>query len=124
MSGQRAVISQYAPAANAAVMGNMRIGHQQIVIANDCLGAAVFGARVKRAILADNIIITNLQENFFAFKFKILRLAADYRSGEYPAIFSDGSIAVNYTMCTDLGIGPDCNLVADYAIWTDGNCLG
>ena len=71
MPGQGAVIGQDAAAADPAVMGDMGIRHNQVMVAHYGLGP-FGGAGIQSAIFTDDIIVADLEENLTVFEFKIL----------------------------------------------------
>ena len=59
MPCQRGIVDEDTVIANNAIVTNMHIGHQQIVIAHSGLTAILYSAAMDSHTLADNVVITN-----------------------------------------------------------------
>ena len=60
MSGQQTIVRNDDVASDEAIVTDVRSAHQKIVVAN-FRGAAVGAASMDRAVLADNIVVTDFR---------------------------------------------------------------
>jgi hypothetical protein len=108
--GERPVIGKDTVIPHFTVMGDMRIGHKQVVVTDYRL-AAFTGPDVKSAVFPDDIIVPDLQEAFLSFIFQVLRLASDYRSAKNLTVISDNGIPFDQAMAADLATPADTDKI-------------
>ncbi len=88
MASERNTICNDNMIADHTIMTYMRIGHKQIIRADNGLTACL-GAPVKGNTLPDNIPVTNMQIGLFAGKLEILWFSGKHSSGMDPALAAD-----------------------------------
>ena len=106
LAGQRHAVGDDAVTADHVVVGDVDVGHEQVVVAHDRL-AARRRAAADGHILADVVVVADLGRRDLASEFQILRQAGDGGCGVYPASFADARPVVDH------GTGPDPAVVAD-----------
>ncbi len=77
VSGERDRVTEHAAAADGHIVRDVRIGHQQVVVADLCQQAAALGAAMNRDELADRVPVADPREGALAFVFLVLRGDAD-----------------------------------------------
>ena len=110
MSGQRSIIGKYAVAADNAVVGNMHIGHNEVVVADNRF-ARSRGTAVYRAAFADDIVVANLDSGVLAVELQILR------DGGYDGTWKDLAVL------TDTGSWKDCHIRTNPRVVADDDIL-
>src|SRR5688572_12875548 len=74
MTGQRGRIRHDDVIAEHAVMADVRVRHEKIVIADFRVAAAPFGAAMDIHVLAKDIMVSDRQERLLTLELQILRL--------------------------------------------------
>ena len=123
MTGEGPVVGHHAMIADNAIVGDMRIGHEEIVVADNCF-AVWARTGIGRYVFPENVICTDMQRDIVvAFKFFVLGNTSDDRPREKLAIFADGCVALNHakTSYGDMLINGDALL--DNGIRADGDML-
>ena len=105
--GQRGVVSHDAVAADAAVVRDVREGHEQVVAADGGDAAAVRGAAIHGGELAEHVAIADLEARGLALVLEILRRITDGRELEDLVAGADGGGAVDDRVRTDPGARAD-----------------
>ncbi|MNL50715.1 hypothetical protein D3C87_1737540 [compost metagenome] len=77
MSSQHHIVRQDDMAAEATIMRHMRIGEEQVVIADNRLAAAIGAARIHRNAFAHDAARTDLERRFRAIVANCLRCTAN-----------------------------------------------
>src|SRR5690625_7341200 len=85
-------------ATNLAIMGNMHIGHNPVVIANTGNPYILVCARVNGDILSYGIIVANFQSCGFASIFFVLGNTANRTKSVKLIVLADIRMAINYAM--------------------------
>ncbi|MNT17484.1 hypothetical protein D3C72_1526340 [compost metagenome] len=113
MPGQRGVVDQNAVIADDAVMPDVGISHDQVVIAQRGFRTVLHGATVNGHAFTDDIVVTDHQASFFAFVLQIGRVFA-YRGKLVDAIvLADAGRAFEDYMRPDHGTLADFHTCAD-----------
>jgi hypothetical protein len=97
-----------------AVMGDMGISHQQIVVADKRHADIGAGGAMDGNEFPDYVEVTNDNAGFFPAEFQILRRSADRAKLKNTATFTDMSIVVYYGMRTDYCIFANSDIGAYY----------
>ncbi len=119
MAGQRRGIGHDHPVVNLAVVGHVRIGHEQVVVADHRLAATIHRAAVQGGKLADAVAIADDQPGFLAAVLEILRVGADRSELEDLVVTADIGPALDDHVSPDLGAGTDFDLFTDDAVGPD-----
>ena len=82
------IIGQDDPVSEAAVVGDVYVGHEQ-AIASDYGLVGVGGTSINGYELADGGAVANFNGSFFSLDFQVLRLTRDNGSGVDFTVFSD-----------------------------------
>src|ERR1700676_3838552 len=110
-------------AANLAIMRNVRVGHDEIVVAKSCASSALHRAPVYGDKLADNIMFANLQSGRFAGICNVLRSQANgsergeaISSANFRCAF-DHDMRRQAAVSAELDITPDDAIRSNLAGW-------
>src|SRR3989338_9067429 len=107
MSAQRRGVGHHAIVADDAIVGDMRISHDQIIAADDGLTAAVESSRIDGDVFTDDVVFSNIQENIVIVgKLFILGRAADDRAGIDLAIAAYRRLPGDNAMAADTHVIP------------------
>src|SRR5450830_71069 len=113
---QLRVVRENRVIADQAVMRQMHIRRDPVVIAQAGHTAALRRAGIKRAEFADGVAVADFQARRLTGPFLVLRLRADRRELEQMIVRTDGRMALDHHMRTDLGTGSDTHVRADDGI--------
>jgi hypothetical protein len=110
--------------AELAVMGDVAIGHNQVMIAHD--GDADIGHRcpVDGDEFPDGVMIADNDPRFLSLILQVLGGGADRRKLKDMTILADIRMAFDYYMGTNLCLFADGDTRADDAVWTDLDVFG
>jgi hypothetical protein len=101
--------------AYGTIVRNMRLSHQQAIVANTCQAASARGSAMNGYKLTDVISLSNFDGCRFAAVFQVLRCEPDRDKGKYARLVADAGLAIN----NDVGFQTDTmaqgDLIADYA---------
>jgi hypothetical protein len=97
-----------------AVMGNMSIRHQHIVIANNRHADIGAGGTVDSGKFPDYVEVADDHAGLLAAELQILRRGADRAELKDAAAFAYMGVVIDYGMRADYGIFADLNIGADY----------
>src|SRR5471032_2613903 len=89
MTRQRSVIDQDAVVANDTVVTNVRVSHDQVVVAKGGLRTILHGATMNRDAFTDDVVITNDQACLFTFVLQVRRVFADRRKLVNTVVLAD-----------------------------------
>ena len=106
MSGQGGVVGHHHSVAHHAVVGNVDVGHKQIVVADAGYAAAPFGAAVQGGKLADIVAVAHHEAGDLAVKLEVLGFAAHQGVGMDMVVPAQGGVAF------DAGEGVDAGALA------------
>ena len=102
-------------------MGNMRIGHDIVLISNNRF-PFLFGRRpVDGGIFPNHIVIPDKDTGIFAPIPDILRWRTDRNKGVYPIALTKLCMTIDHHMGSDIRILADGHIVADDTIWANPN---
>jgi hypothetical protein len=82
LAGYLGAVAEYAVVTYHAVMGNVHVLHEQVVVADHGLTLGC-GTAVNGNVLADTVIVTYLGSGILTTEFEILRNTADHGSRMY-----------------------------------------
>jgi hypothetical protein len=109
--------------ADLTIMGDVNIGHKQIVIANAC-GHGILGcAAVQRGKLADDIAVTDLKASLFTTVFEILGIVADRGELEDPIIDTESCGSLDNGMWADGRAFADLDTRTYDCKWADADAF-
>lgn len=98
MPRKRGVVCKNNVAADFAVMGNVAIRHNQVMVTNTCHPATPNGSTVERGRFSNDVVIANNELGGFVFVAQVLgRLAKTYKRVNL-AVFANGAGARNNRM--------------------------
>ena len=102
--------------AHRAIVRDMDIGHDPVVVPNAGDACILAGAGVEGTELADGVAIANHQLGRLARVLLVLRLRAQRCELENLVIFTDGGVPLDHAMRTNARTGPHLHMGADDAI--------
>src|SRR5699024_447992 len=105
-------------ATNLAIMGNMHIGHNPVVIANTGNPYILDCARVNGDILSYGIIVANFQSCGFASIFFVLGNTANRTKSVKLIVLADIRMAINYAMWSNTGTCVNAYVITNNTIST------
>src|SRR5258706_1566089 len=105
--GQGGVVGEDDTAPQLAVVADVGVGHVDALPPHAGDAAALGGAAVDGAELAEDVAVADLQPDLLALELQVLRIEADGGVGIDPVLATDASRAI------DLGPGPDLRAVTD-----------
>jgi hypothetical protein len=79
---------------------------------------------VKSAILANEVVVADLEVARLAFELHVLRLAADYGMLEDAIASADARIPLNHGMGRNLAVRTDLDIVLDHGVWANAHSCG
>jgi hypothetical protein len=135
MPGQCPGIRQDTTVSDAAIVGYVRIGHEQIITADAGKTAAINGAAINRYKFPENIILSDLEERLVvALVFLILGIPPNGSMGKDAATRTDPGpaghnrmrhdfdmiVQMNFTV--DNGISADRNIISQFYLGPDDRC--
>ena len=100
-------------------MGNMAVGHDQIVVSQGGYASAALGAPVDGHIFPYRVAVADNHFRAFAPEFQILGHIADRSKLEYSAVIADTCGPFDDNMRSDPGPCADDDLVADNRVGAD-----
>ena len=95
---------EYAVVSHNAIVGDVGIRHEQVVVSDGCHAMALGGATIDRTELAKRVVFADDQFGVFTGIFEILRITANH------------GMRMNATTLTDLGITLQHSMAADHHI--------
>lgn len=113
-----------------AIVRDMNLGHEQIIVTNLRQAAAAGGAAMYSYSLADLVALADLGSRRFAFVLQVLRRQADRRERENMRVTPNPCVAVDHYMrfkphaAFQNGVAPDSREWADIAALTDRSSVG
>lgn len=116
MACQGRVVGQNGLVADLAIMGDMHIGHDPVVITDPRHPAILGGAGVEGAELADGVAVADLQAGRLAGIFFVLRHAAERGMCMDLVGLTDRGDALDHAVRTYFGVGADANLGANNCV--------
>jgi hypothetical protein len=102
-----------------AIMRQMHVGHDPIVVAQPRYTGVLHGSAIKRAKFAYRVAVTDFEARRLAGVFLVLGFGTQRDELEYPVIASDTRVARDNRMRTDAATGADFDVFADNRIGAD-----
>lgn len=100
-------------AAYDAVVGDMGVRHQQVIVSNSCNALILDGAAVNRGVLANDVAIADVEIGDLTTIFLVLWIFPHGSELKDPVVFSDSGRPFDDHMRTDFGAGVDSDIGAD-----------
>src|SRR5690606_19267195 len=105
--------------ADQAVVGDMAIGHDPVVVADPGNAAALHRAAVDGAELPDDVAVADLEQGRLALVLLVLRILAYRGELEDPVTAADPGRPADHHVRSDPGIVADLDVGADDGVGTD-----
>src|ERR1019366_8620117 len=93
-------ICQFRVVVNDAVMPNMGLYHDPIIVSDNGF-ASLSRSRIDGGIFTDNVLVTNFKEGLFPIVFHVLGLAPHYCPGEDTVFFTQNGKTSDNAMGAD-----------------------
>src|SRR5437588_7060081 len=104
---------------NQTIMGDVRLGHYEAVIANFREATAAFSAAMNRYTFANARAAASLSVSLFAREFQVLRRQADRYEWKQMRFIADTRAAVNHTMRVNGDAVSEKDFIPDHGVGTD-----
>ena len=121
--GQLHGVGQDQVAAELAVVRDVHVGHDPVVVAQARDAGVLHGAGVDGHELADRVAVADLQAGGFAGVLLVLRRPADRRELKDAVALADGRVALDHAVRTDRAARADAHVRADHRIGADAHRL-
>lgn len=117
--------------ADNAIMGDMGIGHKQVVVADLGKALVLLSAAVHRGEFPNRIAVANFKPSYFGSVFLILRIFTNRGELVDSILLSDGGRAFDDDMrthhrsrpdrylCTDIAVRPYLNILGQFSLFVD-----
>src|SRR5690606_32807453 len=105
MPGQGRVVGEDAAVAHLAVVGDVHVGQQPVVVADAGDAATVAGAAVDGGEFADDVAVADHQFGVLALELLVLRVAADRGRAVDAVVAPDPGRALDAAVGTDARAG-------------------
>jgi len=106
-----------------AVVADMRISHEEIVIANPGRAAASGSSAVNVYILPEDIVISDCKKSLLTLEFQILWLKTDRRERIKLIAVADPCRSFHDDVRLETTSSPDLNARTDRTVWTDADVV-
>ena len=116
MSGQRGVVSQDGLVAHHAVVRDVYIGHDPVVVPDGGDAPVLHGADVEGAELADRVAVADLQTRGLARVFFVLRSCSQRTELEDAVVFANARMALDHAVRANRRARADLHMGADNRI--------
>ena len=121
MARQGGVVGHGDLVAQGAVVRNVHVGHDPVVVADTGHAGILDGAQVEGAELTDGVAVADHQPGGFTRVFFVLRHSAQGVELEDPVVCADAGVAFDHAMCAHGGACADGHMGADDGIRPHGN---
>src|SRR5690606_18366399 len=123
VSGKLYIVGNDGVRADLAVVRDMHVGHDPVVVTQAGHPDILDGARVYRHVLTEHIAVADFQSRGFTAVLLVLRHAPYGTKPVEHVVGSDPGVAVDDAMRTNLGARPNGDIGADQAIGADFNVI-
>ena len=114
MAGERRIIGKYGMAAHNAIMGNVDIGHDPVIIPQNRFATTMIRSPVDGAILTNDIPVAYFQYVIFVIlEFFVLWIIPNRTELEYPVRLADSGRSLDDYLGTYPGIAGYRDIRAD-----------
>ena len=110
------IVGEDRPVAHLAIVRDMHVGHDPVVVADAGHARVLYGSGVERTVFADGVAVADGQFGRLAAVFFVLRLFAERTELEYPVAATDPRPTGNHHMRADPGVVADFDVLADDGI--------
>ena len=121
MPRQAGIVGKNGVAADYAVVREMAVSHNPVIVADARFADAGYRAGVERSKFADGVAVADNQPRGFAAVFFVLRLCAQTGKLENAVVFADLGMPFNHGVRADFGVRANLDVFADNAVRTHGN---
>src|SRR5215475_428543 len=119
VSGERRVVGEYIARSDYAIVRDVGLGHEQIVVAHRSQRSAARRAAVHRHIFADDVAPPDHQARLFTFEFQVLRRLAERSEWINSRALADLARTFNDDVSGDLHVFMNGHMIADDRIGAD-----
>ena len=119
MSAERRGIAENRVVADVAIVRNVRVGHEHVVVADVGDAAAPFGAAMNRHEFAKHVAIADDQLGRLAVKLQILRDQPDRRERKDLVAVADFRRPLDDRRCADAAVAAKPHVLPDHGVRTD-----
>ncbi|MNR10881.1 hypothetical protein D3C85_1271540 [compost metagenome] len=119
VAGQRRVVGEDGVVADLAVVRQMDIGHDPVVVADAGHAAILRGADVEGAEFADGVVVADFQPCRLARVLLVLRHRTQRTELENAVVLANAGMAFDHHVRADPGAAVDADIGADDAVCAD-----
>src|SRR6478672_11968777 len=123
MPGERRIVRKHAVAADLAVVRDVHVGQQPVVVADSRRATAVVGAAADGDEFADRVAVADHEVGPFTGEFLVLRIATDGREAMDPVVAADRRWTGDAAMRADLSPVRDAHVGPDDAEGADADAM-
>jgi hypothetical protein len=113
VAGQGSIIGKNGVTANLAIVSNVHVGHDPVVVADPGYAAILHRAATEGAVFTDHIVIAYFQGGGLAGVFFVLGITTDGSEGIDLVVATNVGGARNHCVRTNLTAGTDFYIGAD-----------
>src|SRR5262245_16138141 len=117
--GERRAVGEHVAGSDYAIVRDVGLGHEQVVVADRGQRAAARGAAVHRHAFADDVTPSDHQTSLFASEFQVLRRLAHRGEGVDSRPLADLARAFDDDVPGYLNVVVNGDMIADDRIWAD-----
>ena len=121
---QRGCVGENGVISHHAIVGDVDIGHQPVVIADPGLAGTINGAAIEGAVFADGVVITDHKGTALAVELLVLGVGSQGREGMDLVVFADMGRPFDHHVGSNHRAAVDVNIRADDTERADANVVG
>ena len=119
VSGQCRVVGEHGMVPDCAVVCDMDICHDPVVVAHAGLAGVLHGTPIDGAVFANRIAVSDVQLRGFAGVLLVLRIVADGCELKDVVVLADDAGPLQHHVGLDSRAPADLHIRSDNAVWTD-----
>ena len=120
VAGESGAVDENGVIADEAIVGDVRVGHDQVMAADAGDGAAFDRAAIDRTEFAEFIFVADFEGNALAPVSEVLRVAADDGERIHMIFLAEARRPLNYRVMIEAAAVAEFDLVANHCVGADG----
>ena len=121
VAGKLCVVGEDRIVANLAVVREVHVGHDPVVVAQAGDGGILRGSAIERAELSDGVAVAYLHRSGLAGIFLVLGRGPNRAERKNPVVRANSGSPVDHNMRSHVGVGAQFHFPADDRIWPDAD---
>ena len=118
VAGEHAIVGEQAIVSHLHVVGEVRVDHEKIAVADAGHAAAFFRAEMNGDGFPENVVLTDFNAGGRSAEFTILRRTTDHGIWMKYIVRTNRGVADDHNMAQQLAARPDLDMRAYEAKWT------